>query len=385
MNFEWQKLPSLPPAPGCSYQPGVAGPFAGCFGDYFVVGGGANFMDLPPWRGGKKSIHDEIFIMQRKEGSSYEWLPEILRLPHPLAYGVSFNTELGIVIAGGCDNERCYADVMLLRPTRDGRKPFVVDSHVLPPLPTPLAFMSGVRVGTKLYVAGGQTMPGSKPCTLFCMLDLDMQQEKERFQWEILASWPGPMRLLPVTAACEGRFYLASGRIQESGRPTTILTDFYTYDTFKRTWTSLSDVHGFLRNGQDGWSVMAGTASEIGGKLYFFGGSRGTWFMELEKLDFQIQKLRDLSASSGSPDLNKEKIAALLRRKIEIQEDEHPGFSREVLEYDPASDVWRIVAEIPYGSQVTTQAVKWGEDVIIPCGEIRPGIRTPDIWRISIN
>ena len=184
--------------------------------------------------------------------------------------------------------------------------------------------------------------------------------------------------------ACGNRFYLASGRIQENGQPTTVLTDFYVYDTEIACWEALTDVHGFLKNGQDGWSIMAGTGAEIGGKLYFFGGSRGTWFMELEKLDFQIQALRASMISCGTPDKAvQSEVDRLLQRKVEIQELLHPGFSREILEYTPQTDTWRIAGNMPHGSQVTTQAVKWGCDIIIPNGEIRPGIRTPEIWMLQ--
>jgi solute:Na+ symporter, SSS family len=38
----------------------------------------------------------------------------------------------------------------------------------------------------------------------------------------------------------------------------------------------------------------------------------------------------------------------------------------------------------PGTGQVTTTAVKWGGDVFVPSGEIRPGVRTPGTLKISI-
>lgn len=36
---------------------------------------------------------------------------------------------------------------------------------------------------------------------------------------------------------------------------------------------------------------------------------------------------------------------------------------------------WRL----SFPAQVTTTAVKWGNEIVISTGEIKPGIRTPDV------
>jgi Na+/proline symporter len=40
-----------------------------------------------------------------------------------------------------------------------------------------------------------------------------------------------------------------------------------------------------------------------------------------------------------------------------------------------------VADSIPFAGQVTTTATRWGEDIIIPSGEIRAGVRTPHIIR----
>jgi N-acetylneuraminic acid mutarotase len=45
--------------------------------------------------------------------------------------------------------------------------------------------------------------------------------------------------------------------------------------------------------------------------------------------------------------------------------------------YDTIKDTWEKVGNIPFASPVTTVAVKWNGDVLIPGGEIRAGVRTP--------
>jgi N-acetylneuraminic acid mutarotase len=50
-----------------------------------------------------------------------------------------------------------------------------------------------------------------------------------------------------------------------------------------------------------------------------------------------------------------------------------------VLLYISKKDEWKSVVCIPYDSPVTTTAVKWNDEVTIPGGEIRAGVRTPQI------
>jgi len=67
--------------------------------------------------------------------------------------------------------------------------------------------------------------------------------------------------------------------------------------------------------------------------------------------------------------------------KIKLQAS-HPGFSKDVLMYNTALDTWTIVGTIPFESPVTTSAVKIDEHtVLIPAGEIKAGVRTPQFLK----
>jgi N-acetylneuraminic acid mutarotase len=57
----------------------------------------------------------------------------------------------------------------------------------------------------------------------------------------------------------------------------------------------------------------------------------------------------------------------------------HPGFAKTALAYDPATDAWFESEGSPAGP-VTTVAVTWRDRLIIPTGEVRPGVRTPAVW-----
>ena len=59
----------------------------------------------------------------------------------------------------------------------------------------------------------------------------------------------------------------------------------------------------------------------------------------------------------------------------------HPGFSRAILAYHTITDTWVQVGWFPDLCPVTTTAVARGTSILIPSGEVRPGVRTPMVWK----
>lgn len=385
MNLRWDELPSLPPPAGQATQIGVAGPFAGTHGDVLIVGGGANFPERPPWEGGRKVWWDDVWVLERRPEApgGVRWASDkTFTLPRPIGYGVSVSTPEGVVCVGGNDAERCYADVFLLSWDPAAR---ALRRAPLPSLPEPLSMMAGALVGRTLYVAGGQhAMKDAKPSSVFWALDLSKRDRPQEFRWTVLPSWPGPARIVPVAAAqrtADGEeFFLFSGRVQEAGRPTEVLTDAYAFDPGTRRWRTLARV-----GGEGGVSVMAGTAAAMGrSEILVFGGDRGDVFLALERHDLAIAALREKLARAAAADraaLDRE-LAAHQEAKTRLYAT-HPGFGRDVLAYDTERDTWRAVARSAAKPQVTTIAVKWGDAVIIPSGEIQPGIRTASVIRVT--
>jgi N-acetylneuraminic acid mutarotase len=50
-----------------------------------------------------------------------------------------------------------------------------------------------------------------------------------------------------------------------------------------------------------------------------------------------------------------------------------------MLAYEAKSARWLAAGELPF-SLVTTVAVPWHKEIVIPGGEIRPGIRSTTVW-----
>jgi len=379
-SVAWDELPPLPPSAGQARQPGVAGPFAGAHGEVLIVAGGANFPERMPWDGGAKVWWDDIWVLEQR-AAGLRWVSDrTFKLPRPLGYGISVSTPDGVVCVGGHDVDRVYADAFLLSWDAKAR---AIRRTTLPPMPEPLTFMAGALVGTTLYVAGGQhVMKGAVPTAVFWALDLSRRDRGADFTWRVLPTWPGPPRVLAVAAAQRTErgeeFFLFSGRVPQAGQPTQVLTDAYAFNPGSGTWRTLPAVGGGA-----GASVMAGAAAAVGlDEVWLFGGDRGEQFVELEAHDLAIEDLR--RRQSGLPPA--ERIA--LEREIETRlaakrkiYAAHRGFARDVLAFDTRRETWRVVGATPYAPQVTTFAVPWGDAVVLPSGEISPGVRTPGVFR----
>lgn len=342
-------LPPLPPAPGQVRQAGQAAPFAGVHGGALIVGGGANFPQTMPWDGGAKIWWDDVFVLER---GAEAWLArKDLKLPRPLAYGFSFSTPEGIVNVGGCDATQCYADVFQL--AWDARRKELTTT-ALPPLPAPLAFMAGAQSGSMIYVLGGQhEMKPGAPTRTFWALDLAKRGTVAEFKWQELPAWPGPPRIVPVAAAAGGKVFLFSGREPQPGRAARILADAFAYDPAARAWRAVAAPPR---------AAMAAAAAVVGEEIWIFGGDDGKIFSQLEAFDLGL----------SAP-------AAAKRKMLET----HPGFARDILAYDPRRDTWRTVALAPEPLPVTTLAVPWGGAVVLPSGEVRPGVRTTAVLRVA--
>ncbi len=367
----WTELPELPPNPGQETQIGLAGPFAGVHNGALIVAGGANFPEAPPWEGGKKVWWDDVFVLTRGEDGAYAWQPggePRWALPSKLAYGVSINTAEGVLCIGGCDGDgNCRQDVFLLKWNPEAK---AVEIEQMPPLPGPLAFMGGARVGDVIYVAGGQDkMADASATKRFLALDWSKKGDPAAFKWQELPAWPGPARVLPVAASQSNGsadcLYLFSGRDFGPGRDTVPLTDAYSFNPQTAVWQRLEDVavDGEKR------SVTAGVAFREGAnRIQVVGGDDMKSFMAREAQGKQIATMEDKAAADA------------LQQQLNQSLAEHAGFSKDILCYDTAANAWSKSGEFPTTSHVTTVAVEWDGAVVVPSGEIRPGVRTPKVW-----
>ena len=318
----WKQFPPLPDPQG------FAGSYAGVSNCALLIAGGANFPGRKPWEGGSKAWYDTIFILDQPDG---RWVTAE-KLPRPLGYGVSVTHGGGVVCVGGSDARQHYADAFKLE-WKDGR----IITIPLPPLPRPLANACGALVGDTLYVAGGQEQPDSKH-SLRSIHRIDLASPRP--VWQELEPWPGAGRMLAVAASSDGCFFIAGGAefvTDENGKTRRrYLNDAYRYDP-ARGWQRIADLP---------YPVVAAPspAPNEAAAFYILGGDDGS--------------------------------------QVDVAPTQHRGFVRRLLRYDIPSGKWSDAGALPAG-RVTTPCVYWAGSWVIPSGEIRPGVRSPEVWAFS--
>jgi len=318
---EWKRLPSLPD------KEGFAGPFAGVSNEALIVASGANFPDKKPWEGGKKVWYDSVFVLEKP---NRKW--KIAgKLPRPLGYGVSVTHGTGVVCVGGSDVDRHYADAFRL----DWKEGKLVTTK-LPSLPKPLANACGALVGDTLYVAGGQEKPDSKD-TLKIAWKIDLASAEPK--WKEIDTCPGDGRMLSVAAGYDGAFWLVGGANLVVGKGEKIerryLKDAYRYDPDKG-WKRIADLpHPVV--------AAPSPAPTDNSGFYVLGGDDGSQFG--------------------------------------VGPDKHRGFSKKVLRYDSKTEKWVEASELS-APRVTVPCVLWNTSWVVPSGEVRPGVRSPEVWSV---
>lgn len=321
-ELRWEQLAPLPDAHG------FAGAFAGVSGGALLVAGGANFPDHKPWEGGAKVWHDRVFALERPDGA---WR-EVGKLPSPLGYGASVSHERGLVCIGGSNARGHSESVRILRYAKSR-----LEMEPLPDLPQPCANMSGALVGQTIYVAGGIGTPTATQA-MDSLFSLDLSSTKPA--WRRLEPLPAPGRMFAVAGAHGDSFYVFGGAALKAGPDGSPLRewlrDAYRY-TPGKGWKRLADLPRPA-------VAAPSPAPVLNGRLLVLGGDDGT----------QVNSLPTA----------------------------HKGFPREMLAYDPKADRWTSIGEGPF-SLVTTPAVEWSGRLVVPGGEVRPGIRSTEVWSTS--
>ncbi|MGB7345638.1 MAG: sodium/solute symporter [Pirellulaceae bacterium] len=329
-RLDWSELPSLP------NELGVAGPFSGIHNDALIVAGGANFPE-PIWESDKQWL-DEIYVLV-PQGERYIW-HNAGTLHRPIAYGAAVSTPEGVLCIGGNDATETFDAVFLLQWDAKSKQ---VKTKSFPRLPQPCASTAATIVGSVVYVAGGQSDQSlDTALNNFWSLDLTRQSEVD-FGWKELTPWPGESRALNLTVAQHNGFddcvYVISGR-RQSGDVVEFLKSTWQFNTRTHQWAKRADVPQ---------CVMAGTAIDVGqSHLFVLGGADGTNF----------------------------------HRGASMQE-RHPGFPNTAFAFHTITNTWIAAGTVPE-NHVTTTAVRWGDQIVIPSGEIRPKVRSPRVWSVKV-
>lgn len=331
----WEQLPDLP-------EPlGVAGPFVGVHNDALIVAGGAHFPQ-PVWERDKVWLDTIEVLIDR--GGKPAWITAG-RLPRPLAYGAAVSTSAGVLCLGGNDAERTYAEVFLLKWDAGEQR---VQVQPLAPLPEPRAHAAAAILDQRVWLIGGQANADLSSATASVWtLPLGDGETLSKAQWQKQDDFPGKPRAFHLLATQHNGYrqclYLISGRRTPAKAEGEVefLRDTWVFDPDPQRWRRRADAPR---------CVMAGHAIDFGqSHLFVLGGAAGDLF-------FQADELRD----------------------------QHPGFPKQALAYHTITDRWTALGKLP-ANQVTTSAVRWNDRIVIPTGEVRPRVRSPEVWSLRLE
>lgn len=321
--LQWSELPPLPD------RLGVAGPLVGVHENALIVAGGANFA-RPVWENDKQ-WHDRIHVLTN--GADGPQWHDAGKLPHKVAYAATVSTAHGVLCMGGNDANSTFDQVWLLR--WENNQIRVVD---YPRLPRPCVYGDAATIGDTVYLAGGQSdQTDNSVMNNFWKLELAPNGQPLN-GWKELAPWAGPPRAHNIVVAQENGYdecvYVISGR-RRNGDTFEFLKDVWEYTPRTNTWRGRAEVPA---------CVMAGTGIRSGqSHLFILGGDDGALFGQADAL-----------------------------------KDDHPGFAKQTYAFHTITNTWVAAGSSP-GNHVTTKAVRWNDQFVIPSGEVRPRVRTPTL------
>ncbi len=368
VQFDVIHLAQLPRTYSGQINPGLAGAFSGITDGKLIIAGGANFPDKKPWEGGIKNFYGRIYVYDIT-ADSLTFRNEFFNLPFPVAYGSSVSLSDGVLCIGGNDQDYCFSKVFLIRWNDSLHK---IDFENYPDLPVPLSFSSAALIDNIVYVVGGSSSPdGIDSGNHFFCLNLSKENSTD-FKWEKLPAFPGVGRIFSVAVAQSNGtrpcVFLFSGRNVDHDKKITVFSDGFLYDPVLKQWNQLATA------GSMNFPVMAGTAFPVGASnIVFIGGAQGDLLLKEQQLRGQFNEVLRLRDTSD--------IALYKANRIRYY-TEHPGFSKDILLYNTITNTIIPAGKFDTFCPVTSNVVPWKNGGILTSGEIKPGIRTPEIYSI---
>lgn len=373
--YKFSVITEVPPHNGYEAQPGLAGPYTGIDNGVLIVSGGANFPGSMPWDGGVKKYYDNIFVATKNGEGKINWKLSSEKLPFKAAYGGAVSTPKGLFCFGGNTSTKTISSTWFIAYLPESKD---IEIAKGPELPVPLTNFAWAVCDNVIYLAGGTSTDGESG-KYFYSLDIE-NGSPENWQWKELQPWDGEARAFAVGVAqsngLSNCFYLFSGRKVQKNKNPEVLYDAHVYNPKLKEWSVIS------KGKNKEFPVMAGTAIPVGASTILFttGASGELMYRELE-LKEKI-RLLEVKKNNGK-DVKEELQNAIQHHRNHLVN--HPGFGNRTFSF---STITREISEgetLPTSGQVTTSIVKWGETFVIPSGEIRPGVRTPNVLEVKIN
>lgn len=328
------------------FDKGVSACYCGVINGYLYIAGGCNFPDKPVAEGGKKRFYKAIYAAKlNAEGDRLEW-KTVGQMPQPAAYGMSVTYENSLILVGGNNETGGLTTAIRLRPTATG-----MQQEALPSLPHALDNMAGAVVGHILYVVGGNC----EGVATQKVWSLDLKNTAKE-GWKEEPSIPGIARVQPIAAALAGDLLGVWGGFapKTDSKAAQLAMNGASYNAGCGTWTALPAPTDAL-----GEEVFTGGATAI------------------------ATPQKGVVVVGG---VNKDVFLAAINKLPEgylLHEPEWYRFNNRVLCYRDGA--WTQLFQHPSVARAGCALAYWDGWVYVVGGELKPGIRTPEIVRFRVD
>ena len=328
------------PSEEAGYGLGVSACYAGMIGNRIIMAGGCNFPE-----NGKKKYYAGIYAAKVSD-KSLDW-KLIGYLPEPAAYGGVVTLGDSLILIGGNNNEHSLKTVLSIRLNKKKDKAII---KLLPSLPYTVDNMAVTQLANHIYIFGGN-QDGKASASL---LHWDVSKKQD---WEYLSEIPECPRVQPVCVADKGKLYIWGGFFA-NGLQSTVATNGYSYDIASKVWKQLDAP----KDTKDKELTLTGaTAILTNQSILCLGGVNKDIFWDAISGSYQLVKKEDY-----------------LQKDIDWYQ-----FNGNLLFFNPIKEKWNAYPQYDKRlSRAGAQLVKWGNKYFYIGGELKPGVRTPEILLI---
>lgn len=333
------------------YGQGVSACYAAATADALFIAGGCNFPGTPAAEGGAKVYYNGIYTTSTDGTFTWEKAGE---LPMASAYGANIQNGNTWYIIGGMNSDgatgRAFSiDIAALT---DGRAAEAIKE--LPALPCTIDNLSGTIAGNTLYIVGGNA-DGKASNRAFSF------EPGKDSTWNELPAMPDAPRVQPVCAHARGNIYVWGGFAPAAdGNDAAVHCDGIRYDIAAGRWEATGEIKGER------------------GTITLSGGSAVTTDSSTIIAAGGVDKDIFLDAISGRYDL-------VRKEDYMYKPASWYRFNNELLRFDATSGAWSTIATDSTFARAGAQIVNGGNALYQIGGELKPGIRTPGIYRIKSN
>lgn len=311
-------------------EKGVSACYAGTIDNRLMMAGGCNFPEIPAAEGGKKRYYRGIYVAELNEGTELHW-KQVGWLPAPAAYGVSVTTDDGIICIGGNNEKESLRSVFKIR-LRGGKA--VVEP--LPSLPVPMDNFTGSLWGNHIDIYADTT---------WYSLELNALQQgwKQQRTFNV-------RRVQPVSGHYQGEFCVWGGFSPKDANQKASLSlngMALGKETRRRATPVTRQYQSVFLGGGAAVNVSENVIVALGG----------------------VNKNIFLNAlNNPAPDYM-------------THEPSWYQFNANVFLYD---GYWRIMGQSEHTARAGATVVCHQGKVYVIGGELKPGIRVPEVSRLTL-